>query len=104
MPWANFLHLYQPYYQQPDVLARIVGVTYRPLIEGLAARPQVRMTLNVNGVLLSCLSGMVTLNSTEKLAHLAGTGQVELLGMAWLAGSTPFCHFCRRVKRCTRLS
>ena len=32
MKWANFLHFYQPYNQQPDILERVVNESYRKVI------------------------------------------------------------------------
>ena len=48
MLWANFLHFYQPYSQQLDILERIVNESYRKVIGGLAASPKAKITININ--------------------------------------------------------
>src|SRR3989344_4286383 len=52
MKWANFLHIYQPSDQQPDILQSIVAQSYRPILTHLTKSPNARVTLNVNGALL----------------------------------------------------
>ena len=82
MPWAQFLHLYQPYYQQPDVLERIVGQCYRPLIKGLRERPEARITLNVTSVLLELFDKHGYGDLIVDLAEMGRRGQVEFVGSA----------------------
>lgn len=82
MYWSNFLHLYQPYYQQPDVLERIVGQCYRPIIEGLLSRPDAKVTINVNAVLLELFDKHGYRDLIEKLAVMGSRGQIEFLGSA----------------------
>src|SRR3989344_2101745 len=52
MRWANFLHIYQPAEQQPDILEAIVNQSYRPILEGVKKLNRVRLTLNINGSLM----------------------------------------------------
>jgi len=90
MHWAQFLHLYQPYYQQPDVLERIVGRSYRPIVEGLFERPETRLTLNVNAVLLELFEKYGYGDLTEKLAEMGRRGQIEFVGSAKYHTLLPF--------------
>jgi glycosyl hydrolase family 57 len=90
MPWAQFLHLYQPYYQQPDVLERIVGQCYRPLIEGLRERPEARFTLNVNAVLLELFDKYGYHDLIGSLAEMGQRGQIEFLASAKYHTLLPF--------------
>lgn len=90
MRWAQFLHLYQPHYQQPDVLERIVGRSYRPIIEGLIERPQARTTINVNAILLELLHDHGYDDLIDKLGVLGQRGQVEFLGSAKYHTLLPF--------------
>src|SRR5690348_2819977 len=90
MHWAQFLHLYQPYYQQPDVLERIVGQSYRPIIEGLYERPSSRITMNVSAVLLELFDTYGYGDLTAKLAEMGRRGQIEFLGSAKYHTLLPF--------------
>jgi len=60
MYWANFLHIYQPAEQQPDILESIVVQSYRPILENLKKEKRVRLTFNVNGALWSFLTNTAT--------------------------------------------
>jgi hypothetical protein len=55
MNWANFLHFYQPYDQQKDILEAVVNQCYLPLLRGLLANERARLTVNVSGGLLEAL-------------------------------------------------
>lgn len=90
MRWAQFLHLYQPHYQQPDVLERIVGQSYRPVIEGLFERPHTHITLNVNAILLELFAKHGYQDLIDKLAEMGRRGQVEFLGSAKYHTLLPF--------------
>jgi hypothetical protein len=90
MHWAQFLHLYQPYYQQPDVLERIVGQSYRPIIEGLYERPKTRITLNASAVLLELFDKYDYGDLNDKLAEMGGRGQIEFVGSAKYHTLLPF--------------
>jgi len=35
MYWANFLHFYQPWGQQEDIMEAIVAQSYRPILNGV---------------------------------------------------------------------
>ena len=52
MKWANFLHIYQPAGQQPDILAAVATQSYRPVLEGIRDHKNIRLTFNINGALL----------------------------------------------------
>jgi predicted glycosyl hydrolase (DUF1957 family) len=56
MRWANFLHFYQPYNQQKDILEAVVSQCYKPLLEGLLENANAFLTVNVSGGLLEALS------------------------------------------------
>lgn len=52
MYWANFLHFYQPWGQQEDIMEAIAAQSYRPVLRGIKNNKKIRLTLNVNGALL----------------------------------------------------
>lgn len=82
MRWANFLHMYQPAEQQPDILEAIVAQSYRPIIQGLTDHKRVRLTLNINGALLELFDTYGHKDLLEKLRALAFEGRVEFTSSA----------------------
>lgn len=52
MNWINFIHLYQPIQQQPDILNAIIEQSYRPLLKTLSEKSGNTVTLNITGSLL----------------------------------------------------
>ena len=90
MKWANFLHMYQPAGQQPDILAAVVNQSYRPILEGLKKNPKARLTLNINGVLLEMFDQYGYRDLIDIIRHLAGEEQIELTGSAKYHALLPF--------------
>lgn len=90
MRWANFLHMYQPVDQQPDILEAIVAQSYRPLIEGLKGRPHVRLTLNVTGSLLELFEKYGYKDLLNDLRELCATGRIEFTGSTKYHALLPF--------------
>ncbi|MBI5072074.1 hypothetical protein HZB93_04290 [Candidatus Falkowbacteria bacterium] len=77
MYWANFLHIYQPPNQMPDILERIVNESYRKLIAGLLANPGAKITLNINAGLTEQLDEHGYTDVITNLKKLAERGQIE---------------------------
>jgi hypothetical protein len=90
MRWANFLHIYQPYNQQPDILEAVTAQSYRPLIENLAKYPETRLTININGSLLELFDKYGYHDLIEGLAKAYKSGQVEFTGSAKYHALLPF--------------
>ena len=44
--WVNFLHIYQPPYQEPEVVQKISRESYWPLVKTLAENSNAKITLN----------------------------------------------------------
>ncbi|MEK7202130.1 MAG: hypothetical protein AAB669_01200 [Patescibacteria group bacterium] len=82
MRWANFLHIYQPADQQPDILEAIVTQSYRPLLEGIRRHPRVRLTLNVSAALLELFDHFGYSDLIDDLRTLGREGRVEFTGTA----------------------
>lgn len=82
MYWANFLHLYQPYDQKPEILESIVTSSYRPLIKNLRKNSKVRLTLNITGSLLELFDKYGYKDLIDDLKYLGETRQVEYTGSA----------------------
>jgi len=82
MYWANFLHIYQPPDQTPDILERVVNESYRALIKGLTANARAKLTLNINGCLTELLAKKGYGDVIRELKRLAGQGQIEFTSSA----------------------
>ena len=74
------LHIYQPSWQEPDVLAQIVDESYRPLLRVFRARPQMRASVNINAVTAEMLAEYGHKDVVKGLRELAESGQIELTG------------------------
>ncbi len=90
MKWANFLHIYQPAGQQPDILAAVVTQSYRPILEGMKANPKARLTLNINGVLLEMFDQYGYRDLIDSINTLVKEGRLELTGSAKYHALLPF--------------
>jgi len=80
MLWANFLHFYQPYSQQLDILERIVNESYRKVIGGLAASPKAKITININAGLTELLAKNGYGDVISQIKDFAKRGQIEFTG------------------------
>jgi hypothetical protein len=90
MYWANLLHIYQPFGQQPDILEQIVRQSYRPLIEGTLKHDGARYTLNVNGSLLELFDKYNYHDLIEGLSEAGRQGKIEFTGSAKYHALLPF--------------
>jgi hypothetical protein len=77
MYWANFLHIYQPSNQMPDILERIVNESYRKLTSGLKKYPKAKITLNINAGLTEQLDRHNYQDVISDIKRLAEAGQIE---------------------------
>ena len=90
MHWANFLHIYQPAGQQPDILEAIVVQSYRPLLTSIKRYKNVRLTLNVNSALLELFDKYGHLDLIDMLRDLGREGRIEFTGSAKYHAFLPF--------------
>lgn len=82
MYWTNFLHIYQPPTQTPEILERVTNECYRPLVAILLRHPHARITLNINGCLTEQLVRDGYRDVLDGLRELAARGQIEFTGSA----------------------
>ncbi|MCK4968478.1 MAG: UvrB/UvrC motif-containing protein [Candidatus Aenigmarchaeota archaeon] len=82
MYWINFLHFYQPYNQQADILERVVNESYRPIIRGMKENPVAKLTININGCLTELLAKHGYQDVIDDLKKLAQRKQIEFTGSA----------------------
>ena len=80
MVWGFFLHFYQPYNQQMDILERIVNESYRKVIGGLASNPKMKITININAGLSELLANNGYMDVIEDIKSFAQRGQIEFTG------------------------
>ncbi len=90
MYWANFLHIYQPAEQQPDILEAIIAQSYRPILTYLANAKNVRVTFNVNGSLLELFDKYGHRDLIDLLREMGRNGRVEYTGSAKYHAFIPF--------------
>lgn len=82
MLWGNFLHLYQPVTQKPYWINRITKECYRPLFEGLVENPDLRLSVNINSVLVELLQIHGHQDVIDNIRLLLEREQIELTGSA----------------------
>ena len=92
MKWANFLHIYQPFDQQPDILEAIVAQSYRPILENLRKNKNVRLTLNINGALLELFDKYGYRDLIEIMKEVGLEGRLEFTGCAKYHAFLPFLN------------
>lgn len=90
MYWANFLHIYQPAGQQPDILEAIVTQSYRPILEGIKKIPKIRLTMNVSGALLETFDSYGHRDLIDAIRDLVKENRLELTGSAKYHALLPF--------------
>ena len=77
MYWANFLHFYQPWGQQEDIMEAIVAQSYRPVLESVKKNKRIRLTFNINGALLELFDKYRHRDLIDILKELGKEGRVE---------------------------
>jgi hypothetical protein len=90
MQWANFLHIYQPFDQQPDILESIVVQSYRPILENLKKNKNVHLTLNINGALLELFDKYGYHDLIDIMKEVGNEGRLEFTGSAKYHAFLPF--------------
>lgn len=82
MKISIFLHFYQPYNQQKDILLRIVNESYLPITRGLLERPHAKVIININAALTELLIKSGFNEVIDNIVKLADRNQVELTSSA----------------------
>lgn len=90
MKWANFLHIYQPAEQQPDILEAIVSQSYKPILEGIKKLKRVNLTFNVNGALLELFDKYNYKYLIDDFRKLGEEGRIEFTSSAKYHAFLPF--------------
>jgi len=82
MRWANFLHIYQPADQQPDILQAIVDQSYRPILSHITTAKDIKLTFNVTGSLLELFDKYGHHDILAMLKKAGEDGKIEFTGSA----------------------
>ncbi|MEN9649292.1 MAG: hypothetical protein RL094_259 [Candidatus Parcubacteria bacterium] len=90
MKWANFLHIYQPLGQQPDILEAVTHQSYRPLFQGMLAHPNVHLTFNISGALFEVFDKYGYTDVIDMIRELVKQGRLEIIGSAKYHALLPF--------------
>lgn len=80
--WINFLHIYQPPYQEPETVQKISKESYWYLVDILKKNPEAKITLNFSGCLLEHLYNIGENKLIEEFKQLVAKKQIELVGSA----------------------
>ncbi len=80
--WVNFLHIYQPPWQEREMLMQLYENSYVYTLQTLDANPQIKITLNVTGSLTEHLVREGKIELIDWIRRLVDKGQIELVGSA----------------------
>lgn len=80
--WSNFLHIYQPPTQKPEIIAKVADESYRKIITELKRTKRAKLTLNINGILTELLVKHGHGDIVTDIKNLTLAGQIELTGSA----------------------
>ena len=80
--WANFLHIYQPPTQKPEIIAKVASESYRKILSELKSTRRAKLTLNINGILTELLVKHGHQDIVTEIKNLTLAGQIELTGSA----------------------
>ncbi|MBU0648495.1 hypothetical protein KJ969_00040 [Patescibacteria group bacterium] len=82
LTWVNFLHIYQPPAQFPEILDRVARESYLELIALATRCKRFSFTLNINACLAEQLVERGHKKVIDGLLRLARRGQIEFTGSA----------------------
>ena len=80
--WAPLLHAYQPPTQDLSVLRKIDKECYKPLFSMLEEHDNVKICLNINGILIELLREFGLDDTIEQVQNLVVDQKLEILGTA----------------------
>ena len=80
--WAPLLHMYQPSFQDSEVLRQIDKECYKPLFRMLEEHDNVKISLNINAVLIEMLKEYDLNDTIELLKNLVHNNKIEIIGTA----------------------
>ncbi|MHA1278909.1 MAG: hypothetical protein ACTSQI_11150 [Candidatus Helarchaeota archaeon] len=88
--WALLLHVYQPPFQNLDILQKVNDEAYSKLMDVFLSYPQSKITLNINGSLTELLYNYKFDDTIEKIKELSQNNQLKYTGSAMYHPILPF--------------
>ncbi len=82
MKWINFLHIYQPPTQTPEIVKQVTEESYQKIAELLERYPKFKITLNITGSLIELWVKYGYTDIIERYRKLMVAGKIELVGSA----------------------
>lgn len=79
--WVNFLHIYQPPWQQAGVIQQVASESYEYLLTLLEKHKDFRATINITGNLIEQLDNQRP-DLLPRIKKLVSRGKIELTGSA----------------------
>jgi len=80
--WINFLHFYQPPYQNQEMLKRISKESYDFIFKIIKSNPDIKFTINFNGSLTELLAKNKLQTVIKNYQRLAKKNQIEFVETA----------------------
>ncbi len=80
--WAPLLHIYQPPFQELEILKKINEECYNPLFRIIEGYDSAKFCLNINGILIEFLEKFGLTDSLDLLKNLVAANKIEILGTA----------------------
>lgn len=80
--WAPLLHIYQPPTQDLNVLKKINKECYKPLFSILEDYENIKICLNINGILIELLYEYDLSGTMDQLKNLVSENKIEIVGTA----------------------
>ncbi|MFX0074911.1 MAG: hypothetical protein ACFE96_05680 [Candidatus Hermodarchaeota archaeon] len=80
--WAPLLHMYQPSFQDSEVLRQIDKECYKPLFSMLEEHDNVKISLNINAVLIDMLKEFDLNDTIELIKTLVSNDKIQIIGTA----------------------
>lgn len=78
--WVNFIHIYQPPWQNPKLVRAITSESYELLVGLFKRFPNFRATFNIAGTLLDTLASLGFTKLINDVNELLTKGRIELTG------------------------
>lgn len=82
MNWVNFLYIYQPPIQKPNIIQRVMDESYRPIFDILINNPTYKMNINMNSGLTDLILKNKGDDIIEKIKTLLNRKQIEITDTA----------------------
>lgn len=78
--WVNFLHIYQPAWQDPAIVNKVTNESYRFLVNSFKKYPHYKATINIAGTLIETLAELGYEDIINDIKKLISKKQIELTG------------------------